>query len=167
MKTNSFTFRYTADDNGYNADVSYVGDAIEPTKNVPTQSYHAYKELENNNNRNAYLAQLISPTISTLVKRPHKLKSKLSAAIAATPSSAIFVSTVKPPEFNDITVQLNTRGSLQAADIVHGNSYVVSPKLTNIGRTYDCYDCDGHHTADGDNLSDTNVYGVYYHQEHE
>lgn len=51
-----------------------------------------------------------------------------------TATSSVFVST-STPKYNDITIQLPTLRKSH----VNSGAYVLTPKLTQIGNTYDCY----------------------------
>lgn len=150
MKAVRFGVRYTADDSGYKADVSYIVDPARHPKEQPVEPYR------------------ISPSASPTVRRPHKIRTQLPPSIA-TPSSAIYVSTAKPPEYRDITVRVHpSHVPIHSPD--YGNAYVISAKSTNIGRPYDCYGCDDdaepHHNEIGYKTADPRVLGIYYQTEH-
>lgn len=150
MKAARLWLRYTADEGGYKADVSYIVDPAKHPKELPAEPYR------------------ISPSASPIVRRPHKIRTQLPHEFA-TPASAIYVSTAKPPEFRDITVRLHpSHVPIHSPD--YDSAYVISAKSTNIGRPYDCYGCEDEAEPANNEIGyktvDPRVLGIYYQTEH-
>lgn len=137
-------FRYTADSNGYRADVSYINGGSTDDVRVagPTAQPEAFV---NEPFRNSYFSQnqdsyeAIRANFDSHVNFNHQQKQPQHQLAPTPPSSSIYVSTVQPFSRNNGIVEVDPPQSISGhyAQSSPVNTYIVSQKSTQLQNTYD------------------------------